>query len=608
MTADTERFFARTATVLRNAGRGKEADAVVAAQRKPSGSGRPVVHVVGEDKRGKSTLVNALLGTPEASPTGYEVVTAAPITFFPTRDPRALVYRYGQKEAQQTDVATGRALATLAGNPNNVENVRSVQIGLDNQFLQQLVIVDTPGVGGLESGHGAMTLQSLRRADALVFVLEAGAQFRAPELAFLRLASERVDTVVIALTKIDMHRGWRTIMADNAKILAEQAPRFAGAPVVAVSAALSLQALSETDDEDREALQDESGIPRLRGLLVQHVAGRIELLRQSNAVRTALSEILRLERTLTDQLPTGDDEDLKVRLLQEKRRLAQLKEDRADWPAQLDLKLRRLTLERGETASGQLAVIRHRYDAKLRTLKKSEFESLPGELIADLTALDAQLNEVAASDIRAFLAELLKEIDATSVLASMDALTDSSLQHQLSSLSLSQHHLNATDKISIMSMFSRGTSLTSLLSGSGLGLTAGTLLAPPVGLLLGLGVGAVLAVQGFHCRNENAYATEFRSWMAEQMSQAQTTITNGFARATMDLQSGVKKMIREALGDRETEISESLASLQTLMQTQAGERKRLIELTQKRLTTVYDLKNDAARLFIELSSPAAVAA
>ena len=608
MTTDIDQFVERTATVLRNTGRGKDAEALVTALRKPAG-GKPVVHVVGEDKRGKSTLVNALLGTPEASPTGVEVTTSAPITFFATKEPRALVYRYGQPEAEQTDVLTGRTLATLAGNPGNIQNVRSVQIGLDVELLRQLVIVDTPGVGGLESGHGAMTLQSLRRADALVFVLEAGAQFRAAELEFLREASEKVDTVVIALTKIDVNRGWRTIMADNARILAEQAPRFAGAPIIPVSGALALRALSEPDEEDREALTEESGVPKLRSLLRSQVAGRIEVLRRTNLVRTTLSELLRSERTLTDQLPRGDDAELQRQLQQEKQRLARLKEDRADWPNQLDLHLRRLTLERGETASTQMAVIRHRYDAKLRKLAKKDFDSLPGELIADLTALDAQLNEAAAADIRAFLADLLQGLDAGSSLAdSMDSLTDSSLQTQLSAMTLGKHKLNATDKISIMSMFSRGTSLSSLLSGSGLGLTAATFLAPPVGLLLGLGVGAALAVQGFRCRNESAYGVEFRSWMQEQMAQAQTTITNGFQRATIDLQSGVKKMIREALSQREAEINDSMEALQRLMKAQTTERAKLVEDTERRLTNVRALKNDAARLFLELSSPVAAAA
>ena len=214
--------------------------------------------VAGEDKRGKSSLVNALMRYPDLSPTGVEVVTGAPIVLFRSPTPEGFIYRYGDTEAQHCTFDEARTLATVAGNPMNEQNIRTVHLGIDRELLDRFTVVDTPGVGGLESGHAALTLQSLRDADALLFVLEAGAQIRAQELAFLQTAAARINRVVFAFTKIDIHRGWQSVMAVNRQILSERAPRLAECPMIAVSSQLALRGLSLGGD-DGEELRRESG-------------------------------------------------------------------------------------------------------------------------------------------------------------------------------------------------------------------------------------------------------------------------------------------------------------------------------------------------------------
>ena len=93
-------------------------------------------------------------------------------------------------------------------------------------------LVDTPGVGGLDAGHARMTLVALGQADALLFVLDARAPISGPERAFLEQASERIETVIFALTKIDMFPGWDTVRREDVEFLARHVPRFASAAVV----------------------------------------------------------------------------------------------------------------------------------------------------------------------------------------------------------------------------------------------------------------------------------------------------------------------------------------------------------------------------------------
>lgn len=151
-------------------------------------------------------------------------------------------------EARAIDPATGE---------ERHPGVERVDIGVASPLLSEgLVLIDTPGVGGLVAGHTAITLATLKGADALLFVVDATSEFHASELAFLTKAAERIPTVLFALTQIDKNSAWLETLKLNQKLLREHAPRFAAAPWFPVSnrfkidadsaAAAGNQARSET--------------------------------------------------------------------------------------------------------------------------------------------------------------------------------------------------------------------------------------------------------------------------------------------------------------------------------------------------------------------------
>ena len=126
---------------------------------------RPSVVVVGESKRGKSSLVNALLGRPGLSPVGNQVVTSA-----------YLVFRQGESEQALVPVGpagepTPMPLAELgrwACGAAPQAGVTRIDVTVTAPILDGLILVDTPGVGGLVAGHAAITLRALEDATALV--------------------------------------------------------------------------------------------------------------------------------------------------------------------------------------------------------------------------------------------------------------------------------------------------------------------------------------------------------------------------------------------------------------------------------------------------------
>ena len=146
---------------------------------------------------------------------------------------------------------------TEASDPSGERRVTSVDVLLPRKLLTDgLVIVDTPGVGGLGSAHSAATIGALPMADAVIFVSDACQEFTGPEVEFLQTARRMCPNVVCVLTKIDFYPAWRKIRDLNVDHL-----KRAGIPaeLLCVSSSLRVHAL-RTNDRD---LNPESGFPEL---------------------------------------------------------------------------------------------------------------------------------------------------------------------------------------------------------------------------------------------------------------------------------------------------------------------------------------------------------
>jgi hypothetical protein len=224
------------------------------------------VVVVGEFKRGKSTLINALLQS-AVCPVDADVVTAVPTTvcyaakpyvktFVRSDDEQRLREREEPLEALQT-------LVTEAADPADPQRERSVEVGLPHRMLRSgLRLVDTPGVGGLDSAHGFLTLGTLRHAQGVLFVTDAAQELTGPELAFLRRALEHCPLTALVITKTDLYPQWRRIVELNRGHLLDAGLEL---PVIPVSSFLRLRAQHEP------ALNEESGFADLVTFLARDV-------------------------------------------------------------------------------------------------------------------------------------------------------------------------------------------------------------------------------------------------------------------------------------------------------------------------------------------------
>ena len=166
------------------------------------------VACVGQFKRGKSTLIDALLGD-AVLPRGIVPVTAVPT-----------VVRYGPERAARVQCRPSthaphsewRAIAVEdvaqyvaeEYNPANEKGVAAVEVFEPCALLASgMCLVDTPGLGSVHASNTAATNAFVPQIDAALVVLGADPPISGDELDLIARVAEDVETVVLVLNKAD---------------------------------------------------------------------------------------------------------------------------------------------------------------------------------------------------------------------------------------------------------------------------------------------------------------------------------------------------------------------------------------------------------------------
>ena len=165
--------------------------------------------VVGQFKRGKSSLMNAIMGR-ELLPVGVLPLTSAiTVLRFGSKE-RLLIRRADVDLPFPEEVPVGRLaeFVTERGNPGNSKRVKTACIEVPAAFLRRgLEFVDTPGVGSAIEANTATTLRFLPECDAVLFVTSVDTPFTRVELEFLQRIRAHVRKTFFVVNKIDLLSG-----------------------------------------------------------------------------------------------------------------------------------------------------------------------------------------------------------------------------------------------------------------------------------------------------------------------------------------------------------------------------------------------------------------
>ena len=150
----------------------------------------------GEFKRGKSSLVNAIIGA-ELCPTDTGIATSVITTIKYGAVKKAVRY-YGNildtanaispdsfkigdppvptliESLKSEEIEWGDIQKYTMGDVLDIDNTVLVELSYPCPFLKNgITIIDTPGIGGLDRRHAILTHMALPKADVIVFVTDA---------------------------------------------------------------------------------------------------------------------------------------------------------------------------------------------------------------------------------------------------------------------------------------------------------------------------------------------------------------------------------------------------------------------------------------------------
>ena len=301
-----------------------------------------VVVVAGEARRGKSSLLNALLNSKDGIfPVDVNVCTNV-----------VTILRYGEQARLEVCLEDGSTemlpmeqshiadYVSEQGNPNNYKNVRLLNVYLPMEALKNgVVFVDTPGVGSLNVAHAQMTYAFLPNADLLIFVGDADSGFTETELNFLKRGYQYCTNVVFPLTKKDLKADYAVIAEDNRKKI----HHTLGIPedqiqIIPVSSAAKLRYL----ERGSQSLYKNSNYPQLEKVIwdtITETRASVMILPYLNQVR---EHLLTIQDSIAAQLQmlqaeNGKEktEELISQLEEQIERQKNLQEEGAQWRSEL---------------------------------------------------------------------------------------------------------------------------------------------------------------------------------------------------------------------------------------------------------------------------------
>ncbi len=266
-------------------------------------TGRAQIVAVGTRSVGKSSLLNAVLDRDGLLPVevdvtsnvyvrvGYGVVPEG------EQDPGegVRVTFSDEREPLMAELGELAGWASEAGNPNNEKRVSQVGVRVLSSLTEQgIVLIDTPGAGGLVSAHADAVRSACRHADGLLVVLDHVQPLSATVLDFLRSLGD-LRRVVFAFNKTDIPGETARSIADTQRHLDRaELSHLAAAPMIPTSAFLYREANAFGEDGRRkEVMLADSGIRELRGSLSEAILRPVRR-EQARALCADLGDALRI--------------------------------------------------------------------------------------------------------------------------------------------------------------------------------------------------------------------------------------------------------------------------------------------------------------------------
>lgn len=216
------------------------------------------VLVVGEAKRGKSTLVNALLGK-DILPTNVDIATSQ-VFLVTSSQSESCRLRFEDDSTQPVrpedlQIYGSQVAADAGETPRLGQIIRWIEVDTPAQFLPEgISILDTPGLGSLNAAHDQITQRFIPQADAVIYTLDSKEPIGERDLRTIEQILKATAHVFFVQTHIDCvnTKAWQELRLRSEDVLRSRfGKRLASHRVWPISA-VNLMKAAKTGDRDYE--------------------------------------------------------------------------------------------------------------------------------------------------------------------------------------------------------------------------------------------------------------------------------------------------------------------------------------------------------------------
>lgn len=269
----------------------------------------------GQFSRGKTTLINAMLGM-DRLPTGIVPITSVITAVSYDTHERVVLHFEGSHLTQEISLNELPEWITEQGNPGNRERVEIAEVQLPADILRRgAFLVDTPGLGSAVIENTRTTNEFLPQIDALLLVTSFEFPLSAEEVSFFRAARSQRCKLFVVINKLDLcstDERDQVLGFIQSRVAEESGDREV--QIFPLSATLALRAQLARDEEGLER----SGLANLERSLIQYLVtekSRDFVRRLCDRLKTVLAEFdnsdssalrIRLEAIKTEAANTDE--------------------------------------------------------------------------------------------------------------------------------------------------------------------------------------------------------------------------------------------------------------------------------------------------------------
>jgi len=568
-------------------------------------NGKLCVVVCGEYKRGKSSLTNALLDETNLFPVDIDITTSAvtTITYGEVEKITVVMGEQGKGKAEQITRSQIPEYVTEKGYPKNYKQVKLLSIESPNPKLKDgLVIADTPGVGGLNTEHTAVSYAFIPNADVVLFVSDALSPLSTDELSFIDRIKADCENLIFVVTKIDKKADYQTIVKSNreklAKVLESPQEQIL---IIPVSSELKKVYLQHKQAEDLE----DSNFATLEKELWQYLnrqGGYILIMRSLTKLRRQTSDMyapVKVEWDAYQQKSQADLANQEREFQEQKDGLQELLDGNAQWRNQLArglLQVRQKVIKEFQTG---FITIRNRTSLYLDNERLlSEPPQIASLIETDIDALMTRLQKLMGAEAGELQAKIELDSGLNLAIGYIDLTVDKAdrgmVNIPIETADAWQKGLTATQ--GAMFKGTAGATLGGIVGGvagaaigflfGGIGAGPGAAIGAQIGSALGGMAGATQGVQDSLAqvkqKDKSKVSELILPFLSNSQTLAQTALNNAVDVLKLEMEQEFTTLIQEQKSTGERKLK-AVQDAQKMTQAEMAAKSKILKEPVERM-------------------------